>query len=167
VGARPFFIDALAGKDRRVRPIDGRSTLDGNPVIANSGLSDFAQCSPILGVKIGAAKRFQNNWELAGAAGVAFSLVTADEKVREHAVLVDVEANKYLSNNVFVGTGLSLWDITHGDTFAPAWMLHVGVPLGNHPRHPVHFLGEGRLFLDHADDLQNNYQFWAGVRIRL
>jgi len=37
---------------------------------------------------------------------------------------------------------LSLWDVTHRDTFTPAWMLHVGVPLGPHPRHPVSFVGE-------------------------
>ena len=68
---------------------------------------------------------------------------------------------------VFIGTGLSLWDVTHSDTFTPAWLLHVGVPLGTHPKHPVYFLGEGRLLFDHADDVQNNYQVWGGVRIHL
>jgi hypothetical protein len=29
----------------------------------------------------------------------------------------------------------------------------------------VHLLTEGRLFLDHADDIRNNYQFWGGVRV--
>ena len=116
-------------------------------------------------VKIGVAKRFENDWEIAGAAGIAFSLVSNDNKVREHAVMVDVEANKYLSNGVFLGTGISLWDITHSDTFSPAWLLHFGVPLGNHPAHPVYFLGEARMFLNHTDDIQNNYQFWAGVRV--
>ena len=136
-------------------------------MVANAGTTDFAQCSPILGVKVGLAKRFQNDWELAGAAGVAFSLVTDDNKVREHEVLVDIEANKYLSGGSFVGTGISFWDITHSDTFSPAWMLHFGVPLGNHPKHPVHFLGEGRLFLKQADDIQNNYQIWGGVRVHI
>ena len=118
-------------------------------------------------MKLGAAKRFASNWELAVTGGVAFSLVNDDKKVREYEVLIDVEANKYLSNGVFIGTGLSLWDVTHSDTFTPAWLVHVGVPLGSHPRHPVYFLGEGRLFFDHIDDVQNNYQFWAGVRIGL
>ena len=118
-------------------------------------------------MKVGLAKRFQNDWELAGAAGVAFSLVTDDNKVREHEVLVDIEVNKYLNSGSFIGTGISFWDITHSDTFTPAWMLHFGVPLGNHPRHPVYFLGEGRLFLKQADDIQNNYQLWAGVRVHI
>ena len=163
----PFFIDVLGGKDRRVRPIAGRTTTDGSKVIANaSGSStDFAQCSPLLGLKIGAAKKFENDWELAGAVGVAISLVSDDKKVRESEVFVDVEANKYLRGGSFVGTGISFWDLSHSDTFTPAWMVHVGVPLGTHPSHPVYFVGEGRLFFNHMDDISNNYQFWAGVRV--
>ena len=90
-----------------------------------------------------------------------------DHKVHENEVLVDVEANKYLHNGSFVGTGLSLWDITHSDTMTPAVLLHFGMPLGDHPKHQMYFLGEGRLLLDGVDDIRNNYQFWAGVRIHL
>ena len=153
VKSSPFFIDALVGKDRRVRPAD----LDANRPV------DFAQCSPLFGVKVGAAKRFANNWEVASALGVAFSLV-GDDKVREHALFLDVEANKYAKNGVFVGTGLSLWDLTRKDTFTPAWMLHFGVPLGTHKVQP-YFLTEARMYLDNADDIKSNYQFWAGVRV--
>ncbi len=32
-------------------------------------------------------------------------------------------------------------------------------------KYPAFFLGEGRFFFDHFDDLRNNYQFWAGVRV--
>jgi hypothetical protein len=162
-----FFVDGAAGKDRRVRPIDGSVNNNGAATAANTGSLDFAQCSPLVGVKIGVAKRFRSDWELAGTAGVAFSLVNDDNKVREHEVLVDVEANKYLTNGTFLGTGLSLWDITRRDTFTPAWLLHLGVPLGDHPAHQVYFLVEGRLFLRKIDDITNNYQFWGGVRIHL
>ena len=150
-----------------MRPIAGSVNVNGAATAANVGKFDFAQCSPILGVKVGVAKRFQSDWELAGAVGVAFSLVNDDNKVREHEVMVDVEANKYMSNNVFVGTGLSLWDLTHSDTFTPAWMLHLGVPLGHHPAHPIYFMVEGRFFMKQMDDVMNNYQFWGGVRIHL
>jgi len=163
-----FFADVLPGKDRRVRPVGDRTTTDGSIPFANAGVVDgdlsFAQCSPLLGLKFGVAKRWDNNWELAGAVGVALSLVTDDAKVREHEVLVDVEVNKYLgAHNVLLGTGLSLWDITHSDTFTPAWMVHVGVPLGTER---VYLMGEGRLFLKQLDDISNNYQVSAGVRIR-
>ncbi len=134
---------------------------------AGGSSADFAQCSPLVGLKVGLARRFESDWELAGAAGIAFSLIGADDKVREHEVLIDVEANRYLRADAFVGTGLSLWDVTHSDTFTPAWMGHVGLPLGTHPTHPVHFLIEGRVFFDQLDDARNNYQFWAGVRVHL
>ena len=55
--------------------------------------------------------------------------------------------------------------MTHSDTFTPAWLIHVGVPLGNHPTHPVYFLGKSS-HADHADDIQFN-QRPAGVRIHL
>ena len=163
-----FFADGLFGKDRRVRPVGDRTTTDGSIPFANAGVVDgdlaFAQCSPLLGQKFGVAKRWANDWELAGAAGIAISLVTDDKKVREHEVLADVEVNKYLGkHDVLVGTGLSFWDITHSDTFTPAWMVHLGVPLGTDR---VYLLGEGRLLLKQLDDISNNYQVWAGVRVR-
>lgn len=161
VKASPFFIDVLFGKDRRVRPVEDPNTGTGAGVDL-----DFAQCSPLLGLKVGAGKRFPNDWEVAGAVGIALSLVSGDDKVREHQLFADVEVNKHMNNGVFVGTGLSLWDLTRGDTFTPAWMLHLGLPLAKAARFPTYLVAEGRWFLDHADDLQNNYQFWGGVRVR-
>jgi hypothetical protein len=165
VKASPFFFDVLGSKDRRVRPVAGRETLNGSPVVANAGAGEFAQCSPLVGLKFGAGKRFTNDWELAGALGVALSLVGGDDKVREHQLFADLELNKYLDGGSFVGTGISLWDFTRSDTVTPAWMLHFGIPLGNHPSHPVYFVGQGRLFLDNADDVKNNYLVWGGVRV--
>ena len=152
VGHVSFFVDALAGKDRRVRPIEGTNL-------------EFAQCSPLLGLKFGVAKRLQNDWEVAGAVGVAISLVTDDQKVNESALFVDAEVNKYLSGGSFIGTGFSLWDLTRGDTFTPAWLLHFGLPLTKNANHPVFFIGEGRLFFDHIGDVRNNYLLWGGVRV--
>ncbi len=153
-GGPLFFFDGLVGKERRMRPIDD-STLE------------FGQCSPLLGLKFGVAKPFDNGWELAGAVGVAFSLVTADDKVKEHALFVDAEVNKYLGGGSFIGTGLSFWDLTRSDTFTPAWLLHFGVPVTKGARFPVFIIAESRLFLDHTDDLANNYQFWGGVRVHI
>jgi hypothetical protein len=152
IGHVSVFIDALAGKERRVRPIEGTNL-------------EFAQCSPLLGLKFGVAKRFQNDWEVAGVVGVAISLVTDDQKVNESALFVDAEVNKYLSGGSFIGTGLSLWDLTRRDTFTPAWLLHFGLPLTKNANHPVFFIGEGRLFFDHIGDVRNNYLLWGGVRV--
>lgn len=151
--------DGLFGKERRLRPFD-------DDVVAPAGVDEFGQCAPLLGVKVGAAYRWANNWELAGLAGVAFSLVDPDEKVREHQLFIDLEANRYFANDAFIGAGLSLWDVTRSDTFTPAALVHVGLPLNPHGRIPVHFLVEGRLFFDGIDEIDNNYQFWGGLRVR-
>ena len=163
VKASPFFFDVLAGKDRRVRPTDGRENLDGSAVFPSAGAGEFAQCSPLVGLKFGMAKRFANDFELAGAVGVALSLVTDDKKVREHQIFADVELNKYVGGGAFIGTGISLWDITHSDTITPAWMLHFGIPLTK--ARPIYFVGQARMYLDNADDIKNNYLLWGGVRV--
>lgn len=163
VKASPFFFDVLAGKDRRVRPTDGRETVDGSAPFANAGPGEYAQCSPLLGFKVGMAKRFANDWELAGAAGLALSLIREDSYVREHQVFADVELNKYVGGGAFVGTGISLWDVTHSDTMTPAWMLHFGIPLTK--ARPIYFVGQARMYLDNADDVKNNYLLWGGVRV--
>lgn len=159
----PFFMDFLGGKERRVRPISGLETIGGLPVRANNADGDYAQCSPLVGVKFGVAKRFENDLELAGSLGVALSLVRDDNKVREHQLFADVELNKYVGRG-FIGTGLSAWDITDSDTVTPAVLLQFGVPLSASNR--VYFIGQGRMFLDHADDVKNNYLVWGGVRVR-
>jgi hypothetical protein len=163
VKTSPFFFDVLAGKDRRVRPTDGRETVDGSAPFANAGPGEYAQCSPLLGFKLGMAKRFANDWELAGAAGVAISLIREDTYVREHQIFADVELNKYVGGGAFIGTGISLWDITHSDTITPAWMLHFGIPLTQ--ARPIYFVGQARMYLDNADDIKNNYLLWGGVRV--
>lgn len=166
-----FFADGFFGKDRRVRPIDGRQTLAGDAVTANVGPAggvDFAQCSPLFGFNIGLAKELKNNWELAGTAGLALSVVQADDKVREHEVTLDVEANKYLTRRggAFVGGGLSMWDLFHSDTVTPSALVHFGLPINNSAVHQMHFVGEGRWLLREAGDLANNYQFWGGLRMK-
>lgn len=119
----PFFVDGLFGKERRTRPVEGAI--------------DAAQCSPMAGVKFGVSKRFDNDWELGGTAGVAVGLTTADERVREDAFFVEVEGNRYLGRHVFVGVGVSMWDLSHSDTITPAAMVHVGLPIAPNARFPV------------------------------
>jgi hypothetical protein len=158
-----FFADGLFGKERRQRPL---SELDTLPIGADPDLL-FGQCSPMVGGKFGVRKGLPRDWEVAGAIGVGLMLVDTDKKVRKNPLFIDVEVDKYLANEVFLGTGLSLWDITRSQTFTPAWLVHFGVPLngGRDARVPVYFLGEGRLFFDNIDSADNNYQFWGGVRV--
>ena len=83
-GNTSVFFDVLGGKERRVRPIEDTDL-------------EFAQCSPLAGVKFGVAKRFPSTGSWPGPSAGAISLVTADDKVRESALFVDAEVNEYLA----------------------------------------------------------------------
>ena len=143
-----------------MRDLDGLETIGGGAVLANADAGEYAQCEPLLGLKFGAGKRFSNDVELNGAVGVGLSLVSDDDKVRKHAIFADLELNKYIGRG-FIGTGLTIWDFTN-DT-QPGLLLHFGVPLNHSDRHPIHFVGQGRLFF--GDDLEDSYLLWGGVRV--
>jgi hypothetical protein len=158
-----FFVDAAYGKERRERPYSEK--YDDPAALGLSPDATFGQCTPLLGLKVGYAKPLQNNWEVAGTVGVAIPVTSDDDKVTKTQMLVEVEANKYMENGFMLGTGLSLWDITRGETFTPGWLVHFGVPLNKGSKTPVYFLGEGRLFFDNIDNIDNNYMFWGGIRV--
>jgi hypothetical protein len=102
---------------------------------------------------------------------VAFNLSSGQlgngvDKINPATLLADVEANKYLANDAFIGTGLTFWDLTRSATFTPAWLLHFGIPLNHNSDRPVFFIGEGRLFFDNISSVDNNYNFWGGIRVK-
>ena len=78
---------------------------------------------------------------------------------------MDAEINKRFGNRAYVGTGLGLWDITHGDFITPTVLLHFGLPLwkGDDQR-TLFFVTEGRVLLRRVGDIDSNYQFWGGLR---
>ena len=152
-GGAAIFFDLRGGQDRRASRIEQTDRA-------------FAQCSPLIGLKVGVARRFENDWEVAGAVGVQTSLVTDGRTVTESAYFADAEVNRYVAGGFYVGTGLSLWDRPRGQAWTPAWLLHFGVPVSRSEEFLVFVVGEGRLFLDRIGDVTDDYQVWAGVRIR-
>jgi hypothetical protein len=170
-GKPALFVDGFFGKERRERPASekpGITPAELAALTATSGSSEalFGQCSPLLGLKVGVAKRFANDWELAGDVGAAINLSTGDDKLKQTQMIADVEANKYFPSDAFLGTGITFWDITRSETFTPAWLVHFGIPLAKDAKYPVFFVGEGRLFFDHISNASSNYNFWGGIRIR-
>jgi hypothetical protein len=164
-GGVAFFVDGMFGKERRQRPI---SVLD-DAAIRFPGLNSdtlFGQCSPLLGLKAGVAKRFSNDWEIAGDVGAAINVSTDDRKLRQTQMIADLEANRYFASDAFIGTGITFWDITRSETFTPGWLVHFGIPLAKDAKYPVFFVGEGRLFFDNIDNASSNYNFWGGIRVR-
>lgn len=147
------FLAALGGKERRLRETETRGVTVENGV-----------CAPLVGGKAGLDLRLgTSGWRLAPGLGFA---VNTDE-TGDSSLFGEVELNYWVpSEKGFIGTGVGAWDLTHSDTLAATWLLHAGVELGR-TGDDVRWLvvGEGRLFLDQLDAIENNYQFWAGLRI--
>ena len=100
------------------------------------------------------------NLIIAPAVGVAFNL---DDSERT-SVFVDAELNYTFTNGGFIGTGLGVWDVFDDGTVN--LLLHAGAPVARYPdgRSRLLFVIEGRLFFDEFDNIDNNYQFWGGLR---
>jgi hypothetical protein len=150
----PFFVDVLAGGERRNRSADlseGKST-------------NYTQGSGFIGLKAGVAKRFESDWELGGAVGLGAMFVFKHDTTNQWPWFAELEVNKYLGR-WFVGTGFSIWDFTRSDLWTPSADLRFGIPIGHHPNHPIFFLGEGRWYLDHRTHLDTHWQMWGGLRL--
>ncbi|MEQ1761271.1 MAG: hypothetical protein ABL986_23425, partial [Vicinamibacterales bacterium] len=144
---RPFIVGAF-GKERRNLEID--NTIG-------------AFCDPLFGVKGGAEFAVTPKFVVAPAVGVSVNLDEGDRS----SLFAEVELNRVIGGG-FVGAGIGVWDITHSDNIAPSLLVHVGAPLtrDSNGNGRLLFVVEGRMFLNDADDVANNYQAWAGVRYR-
>jgi hypothetical protein len=149
-----IFFDVLGGTERRVRPVEDTDRA-------------FAVGSPLVALKFGVARRFRTGWEVAGSLGAAINLFTGEQRVHRSSVFAEVETNRYLARGSFIGTGLSLWDLTRPSLWTPAWLLHFGIPLSRSTRYAVFVIGEGRLFLARLGDVAGNYEIWGGVQVRV
>ena len=158
-GKNPF-VEGEFGKERRVRPVEVA-----NPLVAGATTSvDRGVCAPLLGVKFGVdIPAGDSGWRMAPRAGVDINFDTGGNS----ALFAGAELNKWFERKGFIGTGIDLYDFTHGDTIAPAWLFQGGAKLwqGTGAKEPeLHFVISGRLFLDKIDDVQSNYQFFGGLR---
>ncbi len=146
----PFIMGAF-GKQRRTleEEVGGASTIG-------------SYCDVLLGFKGGVQYIASPKFMIAPAVGLALNL---DEGSRT-AVFGDVEFNRVFENGGLVGTGLGLWDVFDGDNLTLNWLVHAGVPLARYADGAARalFIAEGRLFFDEIDNIENNYQFWGGIR---
>ncbi len=146
------FLAALGGKERRVREVtSGATTTVGG------------RCAGLVGAKGGVDLRLgASSWRLAPGVGVAVNTRDSDHS----SLFGEVELNYWLGDKGFIGTGVGAWDVTHADTRAATWLLHAGREIARSSRDVRLLLAaEGRLFLDETDDIANNYQAWAGLRV--
>lgn len=150
---RPF-IAGYVGKQRRQYDTDDPAGL------GTAFLPGF--CDPLVGAKVGIEKTLGSSaWVVAPAVGFAYN---TDESDRS-SLFVDAELNYKFANAAYLGTGLGLWDVTHGDFITPTALVHFGIPLWKGAdQKTLYFATEGRIFFDRVSDLHSNYQFWGGLR---
>ena len=82
------------------------------------------------------------------------------------AVFADLELNYTFDNGGYVGSGVGIWDLFDGDNIAPtccSTSAHRSAVCRRYRPAAVR-CRESRLFFDEFDNIDNNYQFWAGVR---
>jgi hypothetical protein len=136
-----------------------RRTADIDDALAAAGVEQ-SFCDPLIGVKGGLQFQVNPNMMFAPAVGVAFNL---DDSERT-SVFADAELNYTFDNGGYIGTGLGVWDMFDDATLN--LLLHAGAPVARYPdgRARLLFVIESRLFFDELDNIDNNYQFWGGLR---
>jgi hypothetical protein len=150
-GFAPFVMGAV-GKQRR--------TLDFEDDLGVEGRDSF--CDALIGLKGGVEFPMGEKWVFAPAIGVALNL----DKGSRTSLFADAEFNYKLANGGYVGTGLGLWDFNHTDNTTLNLLFNLGLPLTKYSDGAARMLFtiEGRLFFDEFDNIDNNYQFWGGIR---
>jgi len=145
-----FFIAGLVGKQRR---------LEG------TGIFQHGDCDTLFGVKAGVLPRIGEHGEAELSVGLKFEVnddnnddILINEHGKKTTVFIDAALHARF-NSGFVGGGISFFDLNDKLLRTAALLGQVGFG------HKVGLLIEGRLpFKDF--DVKNNYQLWAGIRIR-
>ena len=114
------------------------------------------------GVQINVAGYLETGFMFTPAIGVAINLEEADRT----SLFGDLEVGYTFASGVSLGTGLTLWDFTHGEQFTFGWLGTAAFPVWKNEtkRHKLDVSVEWRQFFDRMSDPDVNYQFWGGLR---
>ena len=158
---RPFFAGYFGKQQRQydeddpaeigfIRP-DNTVTAFGDKLFGVKG-----------GVQINVAGYMETGFMFTPAIGVAINLEEADRT----SFFGDLEVGYTFASGVSLGTGLTLWDFTHGDQFTFGWLGTAAFPVWKNEtkRHKLDASLEWRQFFDRMSDPDVNYQFWGGLR---
>ncbi len=142
----PLFLGAYGGKERLVHD-EGPGAPGG-------------RCAGLIGAEIGIQPKLGERAELEASFGVKVNLRDTENT----SIFADVAVNGLLGP-VFVGGGVSAWDLTRGNgSRAIALLLQTGVDLT--PNGKFQLVAQGRAPFNKMDDLDNNYMVWGGFRLR-
>jgi hypothetical protein len=151
-GGFPIFVGGYLGKERLTHD-DAADHTDINP------FTPFSRCAAEVGFEVGVQPKIGDNAEFEAALGVKFPF----ENDAHTALFADAAVNRILSRGFF-GGGISWWDIGK-DSSGVGLLLQAGVDLDKNGKWQL--VGQTRVpFFNQFDNIENNYQFWGGVRFR-
>jgi hypothetical protein len=151
-GGFPLFLGGYFGKERLLH-----DEADDHDDI--TPFAEFARCAPLAGFEIGVQPKISDNAEFEAAVGVKFPF----EDDAHTNLFVDAAVNRLLSRGFF-GGGISAWDIGK-DSSGVGLLLQGGVDLDKDGKWQL--VGQTRVpFFNQFDNIENNYQFWGGLRFR-
>ena len=155
-GGPPIFAGGYFGKERMTH----------DDLTEHSGhVAEFSRCSPEVGFEIGVQPKIGEHSEFEAALGIKFpfdddahTAIFADAAVNRLAAAVNRLAGKG-----FFGGGLSYWDIGK-DSGGIGILLQGGFDLDKNGKWQL--VGQARAPFSQFDNIDNNYQVWAGFRFR-
>ena len=153
-GGFPLFVGGYFGKERLVH--DDAADHEGITPFA-----PFGQCAPLAGFQIGVQPMIGDKAQFEAAVGVKFPF--DDDDVAHTAVFLDAAVNR-LASRGFFGGGISAWDIGK-DSSGVGLLLQGGFDLDKDGKWQL--VAQTRVpFFNQFDDIDNNYQFWGGIRFK-
>lgn len=149
-GGVPLFVGGYFGKERLTH--DEAADHGDSP-----DFSAFSRCAPLAGLSIGIRPGIGENGQFEAAVGVKFPF---DDDAHT-TMFADAAFNRLLDGG-FVGAGVSFWDIGK-DSSGVGLLLQGGFDLGESGKWQL--VGQTRVpFFNSFDNIENNYQFWGGLR---
>jgi hypothetical protein len=150
-GGFPIFVGGYFGKERLTHDEAG----DHDEI---TPFTSFSRCAPLAGFEVGVQPKIGEKAEFEAALGVKFPF----EDDAHTSLFADAAVN-YLGSRAFIGGGLSWWDIGR-DSGGLGPLIQGGFDLDQDGKWQL--VGQARAPFAEFDNLENNYQFWGGIRFR-
>lgn len=144
-GGLPLYVGGYFGKERLVHDDE-------------DGVNVGAICAPQMGLGIGIQPMIGAKAQFDAQLGVKISF-----KDTAHTAMFADAAVNYVGSRGFFGAGLSWWDIGK-DSGGIGPLVQGGFDLDKDAKWQL--VGQARSIFSELDNIDNNYQLWAGLRFR-